>query len=109
MFGDNAGAVRDNVALTGGCVASRTITTNEITGSNSTFALYIGGNSQIAVQVGLEALVSNNNLFAEPGCARLKPVDQGPDRAGHGGATAIWAGVCDPTHEFSRAAEGLYL
>ena len=57
VFGDNVGTVRDNVMLTGGWTASGTIT-SEITGASTTFALYIAGSSQIAVQQGLDAVVS---------------------------------------------------
>ena len=58
VFGDNAGAVRDNVALTGGWTASGTMTTSEITGASTTFALYVAGSSQIAVQQGLDIAAS---------------------------------------------------
>jgi Ca2+-binding RTX toxin-like protein len=58
VFGDNAGAVRDNVALTGGWTASGTVTTSEITGASATFALYAAGSSQVAVQHGLDIAIS---------------------------------------------------
>ena len=58
VFGDNVGSVRDNVTLTGGWAASGTITTSEITGVSTTFALYIAGSTQVAVQQGLDIAAS---------------------------------------------------
>jgi Ca2+-binding RTX toxin-like protein len=54
IFGDAEGATVDGVTLTGGWTASGTIATADITGSTTTFALYISGSSQVAVQQGLE-------------------------------------------------------
>lgn len=54
VFGDNEGAVVDNVTLTGGWTANGTITTAEVTGANTTFMLYVAGTSQVAVQQDLD-------------------------------------------------------
>jgi hypothetical protein len=54
VFGDNEGAVVDNVTLTGGWTANGTITTADVTGANTTFTLYVAGTSQIAVQQDLD-------------------------------------------------------
>jgi Ca2+-binding RTX toxin-like protein len=54
VFGDNDGGVRDNVTLTGGWTANGTITTDQVTGSSTTFTIYVAGTSQVAVQQDLE-------------------------------------------------------
>jgi Ca2+-binding RTX toxin-like protein len=54
VFGDNEGAERDNVTLTGGWTANGTITTADITGASTTFTLYVAGTSQVAVQQDLD-------------------------------------------------------
>ena len=52
VFEDNAGAICDDVLLTGGWTASGTI----ITGVSTTFALDTAGSGQVAGRQGLDAL-----------------------------------------------------
>lgn len=58
VFGDNDGAERDNVTLTGGWTANGTITTADVTGTNTTFTLYVAGTSQVAVQQDLDVVAA---------------------------------------------------
>jgi Ca2+-binding RTX toxin-like protein len=53
VFGDNDGAVVDNVALTGGWTANGTIITDQVNGTSTTFNVYVAGTSQVAVQQAL--------------------------------------------------------
>jgi hypothetical protein len=58
VFGDDQGEVRDDVNLSGGWSANGTLTTNAVTGTETTFNLYIASGVQVAVQQGLDQVVA---------------------------------------------------
>jgi hypothetical protein len=58
IFGDDQGEVRDDVNLSGGWTANGTVTTSVVTGSETTFNLYVASGVQVAVQQGLDQLVA---------------------------------------------------
>ncbi len=58
VAGDAAGSVRDNLSLVGGWTEAGTFNSATITGSATTFTLYVVAGSQIAVQDGLDVTLA---------------------------------------------------
>ena len=57
-FGDDGGEIRNDVNLNGGWTANGVFATSAVTGSETTFNLYIASGIQVAVQQGLDQLVA---------------------------------------------------